>query len=777
MKQTNLLKSDFHILVRFENQFKPKYKIYNLITKKLSYDIEITGPRKKITEEDIIEFSKEKMHELDTYFDPNTKSIVKYPAKNYNKNLNYIFENILTKSGFRIRKNQIALSSIMFNSTMQGNIGLCEAEVGTGKTHAFLVALLMYQKLNSIENTFRSSIDNDRDCLSENQRKPFIISTSSIALQNAILKDYIPQISKLLTTYEYDQLFRQKLIDCQLSPVIRKGKEHYICDKKLIEINDKTTENRKLLNRLISLDYYEIDLDNLTEITESFKKKINVPNGCNNSCELSKQCRFKKLGENLKLKSNQIQICNHNYFLADIKNRKQKFPSLLPSYSAIVIDEAHKLEEVARQMYGCEITKKEVNNLVDVALRVLSKNIDIENLNIIGEEVIEINESFFDQLTNKIIIQKKNDDESEIARFKTRITKDMFDKMKSIKENLEKINKEVEIMNTMGNLKKDNTQELFNNVRGTIEKFKMYINNPENILYWLEEEKTRKIYKLCCIPKDLQTQLCNDIFQNKIPILLTSGTLSVDGDFTFLKHKLGINKIENRKINEISLSSPFNYENNCVIYVKDNILYPDYKNPNYINLISKEIEELIKATDGRTMVLFTSYKVLDLVYQKLVSIRKDYDFLKSTRGDINIIDKFKRSYKSVLFATGSCWEGIDIPGDSLTSLIIVKLPFPVPDPILDYKKTLFESNKEFFNQVLYPEMILKLKQGFGRLIRKETDTGVVSILDSRINKGMDLRDKVIACLPKCRVVNNIDDVKEFIKKNKSDDYFKVKAKK
>lgn len=350
----------------------------------------------------------------------------------------------------------------------------------------------------------------------------------------------------------------------------------------------------------------------------------------------------------------------------------------------------------------------------------------------------------------------------------------MLKDMNRIRNGLERISKAVEIQGTMEDSKKkkkDNTQELFYRINGLIEKFNSFIKNSDNIIYWLEEAGNKYRTKLCCIPKNLDVQLYNDIFQNKFPVILTSGTMSVDGDFNFLKSRLGMTKVRHRSINEISVKSPFDYESNCIIYIKDNMPYPDYKDKNYIDTITQEIGELIKATDGRTMVLFTSYRVLNTVYQGLAHMIAQYTFLKSARSDITIIDKFKGANKPVLFATGSCWEGIDIPGDALSSLIIVKLPFPVPDPILEYKLSLLQTEDEFRKEVLFPEMIIKLKQGFGRLIRKETDTGVVSILDSRLNARKSFRNEVLKCLPKCNVVNSIDSVQEFMKDRKDDSYF------
>jgi len=130
-----------------------------------------------------------------------------------------------------------------------------------------------------------------------------------------------------------------------------------------------------------------------------------------------------------------------------------------------------------------------------------------------------------------------------------------------------------------------------------------------------------------------------------------------------------------------------------------------------------------------------------------------------------------QSGNGVLFAAGSMWEGVDLPGDILSSLIIVKLPFPVPDPISEYEETLYETVEEYKNSVVVPEMIVMLKQGAGRLIRSETDTGVVAILDCRVRRGGRYRERVLTCFPGCRVTAETNKVQQFISRVKKPAYF------
>jgi len=141
------------------------------------------------------------------------------------------------------------------------------------------------------------------------------------------------------------------------------------------------------------------------------------------------------------------------------------------------------------------------------------------------------------------------------------------------------------------------------------------------------------------------------------------------------------------------------------------------------------------------------------------------------KGGIREIERFKQSGNGIMFAAGALWEGIDIPGDALSMLIIVKLPFAVPDPIGEYEQTLYQDMDEYKECIIVPEMLIKLKQGFGRLIRTEDDTGVVAILDSRVNRSGAYRQQVLDALPDCYVTDDMSMVGGFMRVKKSPDYF------
>ena len=192
----------------------------------------------------------------------------------------------------------------------------------------------------------------------------------------------------------------------------------------------------------------------------------------------------------------------------------------------------------------------------------------------------------------------------------------------------------------------------------------------------------------------------------------------------------------------------------------------------YIAAISDEIVKIVKATNGHAAILFTSYKVLEAVYRQTKDRLTQYELIRMTRSNKSAIADFKKSKNGVLFASGSMWEGVDCIGDCLSSVIIPRLPFPMRSATMESKKEECNGLGEFVNTICVPEMLIKLRQGLGRLIRCETDTGLISILDTRATTGK-YADKVGNVLAKYTKAETLDEVEAFFREVKSPAYFEV----
>jgi len=291
------------------------------------------------------------------------------------------------------------------------------------------------------------------------------------------------------------------------------------------------------------------------------------------------------------------------------------------------------------------------------------------------------------------------------------------------------------------------------------------------IIYWIENPFLKGQCVFASIPIALSKELGFDLWRADDSKILTSGTLAVKGDFDYIRNELGMKAAMGSRIEELTKESPFDFQENCMIHIPENLPYPSKIDEKYLSRIADKVEELVKASNGHAMVLFTSYKPLKIVYEKLKNRLADYDIVLMSRGNKDAINEFKKTKNGVLFATGSAWEGVNIPGDLLSHLIIVKLPFPIPDPISEYERTMYSSMEDYINAVVVPKMLIKLRQGVGRLIRKETDSGVISILDARAGKEGKYHSQVIEALPECEVVESVQEVKFFYIDKKSDDFF------
>lgn len=288
-------------------------------------------------------------------------------------------------------------------------------------------------------------------------------------------------------------------------------------------------------------------------------------------------------------------------------------------------------------------------------------------------------------------------------------------------------------------------------------------HHPQSIL-WLEMTGAAA-GRVCALPKQLDYLLAEDIWSADIPYILTSGTLSVGGDFTHFKRNNGIVLAENRRILETSKASPFDYQSHALLYLAQDMPAPVNGDSGYFEAIVSRITELVYAARGHTMILFTSYRMMEQVHDELSRQVTEFPLYRMGKGRLDALDAFRNSRNGVLCASDSAGEGIDLAGDILSSLIVVRLPFPV----LEYEKTLYSDFYAYLNEVIVPGMLIKLRQWIGRGIRRESDTCVFSILDSRADRRY--KNDILAALPDMPVTERLSDVSRFIRSKKDNAYF------
>jgi ATP-dependent DNA helicase DinG len=671
----------------------------------------------------------------------------------------HIFTEILPQFGYAVRENQVELAGQILAVLARRGLILAESEVGTGKTHAYLIAATAAKRGRLNDSWLRGHYP--KQSWAESAYMPVVISTSSIALQNAVIKDYIPELSRILLQHD--------IIQTPLTAAVRKGREHYICEQRFQRhYNNAADEVKHLLYDFVG-STAPFDLTNADTLSPYIKRGICVSEKCGDNCPHRTKCRYQKHLREINDPKVDFQITNHNYFLADTLHRAGGKRPLLPNYQLVIIDEAHKFLAAARSMYGLELTSDELPELArEIHTFISNRATTGVNVHRLAKRFSEQSEKLFRKLTANAA---EPDDDTE--RFPAIIDSEVLHYLRNIAGVATELAGAVESSRVHKLYKERQSKALW---RLNIVQEKVSALRKQNkLIHWFEKSGSVEggSSSLCAIPKDLNERLYKDLWSRGIPILLTSGTLSASGDFSRIKETLGIDRVIPFKVSDTTMPSPFNHRKNCLMYISENVPFPDNKDKHYITAVANEVERLILAAHGHAVVLFTSYNVMGRVHALLKARNLPFPLFRLERGGVNAIGRFKQSKNGILLASGALWEGIDIPGDTLSLLIIVKLPFAVPDPIGDYERSLCDSMEEYKTKAIVPDMLVKLKQGFGRLIRTETDTGVVAILDSRANNRGAYRERVLAALPECRVVSSTTEIKNFMRTRKSSAFFDI----
>jgi len=675
----------------------------------------------------------------------------------------HIFERLLPMHGYTCRTEQTGLAAHILQAFCRRAVSLSEAGVGIGKTHAYLIAAVLVKRGHI--NDFW--ISGKYPGMGFAGAMPVVAATSGIALQRAIAKDYIPEISRIL--------MGSGIITRPLSCVIRKGKEHYVCDRRLLVFfqKDAGVKEKQLLEPLIN-GKGGIDLGEMDSLTPYIKRRINAAN-CSSNCGRRDACRYMRFLKDAKSDKYDFQVCNHNYLLADVLRRAKGQRPLIPNYQAVVIDEAHKFPQAARQMYEIVLSSLTLSGIAKTIRSFVFRP---------GQSTAELcrdADKLDGQAERLFRVLEENIPDSayheEAERFKTGIDSTAQRHLQNIRAIIGRLTTGLEERQVLRKYERLYAHTLWKlkNAKEQVSAFERH----GDLVYWLE--KPEGLYSLdrdgpdeallCAIPKRLGELLHADLWSKGIPAVLTSGTLSASGDFTHIKPGLGLDKLPERMLMETSRPSPFHYKENALLYISRTVPFPDNRNVRYTRAVTDEMERLIMAAHGHTAALFTSYRPMELVFDALKARNLPFPLFKLGRGGMNAIERFRKSGNGVLFAAGSMWEGVDLPGDILSLLVIVKLPFAVPDPVSEYEQTQYGSIDKYKNAVIVPEMLVKLKQGFGRLIRSEADTGVCALLDSRVREDGAYRDRVLKALPDCRVTSNMEIVRNFILAKKPPAYF------
>ena len=624
------------------------------------------------------------------------------PYKKARRRADHIFRDLLPRYGLAVREGQLALCQQMLNALFFNKILLCDAGVGIGKTHAYLVACLLWRQFGPFF-----------------ENRPITISTSSISLQEAIVRDYLPRLS--------DILLRHGILTRPLNVVVRKGKQHFVCDMRLAERQARLAESGKSSRlRLLNQCTRHYDLDAVPGLSGYDRRLICVPVSCPKTCEGYGICQYHQFVRGSMNKAVDIQICNHNYLLADASHRLNGQRPLLQDCGILIVDEAHKLPEAARQMDSFSLSLQDIFALTDL--------LEKDRLTIHAQRLRDCARSLWNALEQQPEWNGQASVQPLIAELET----------------------------TLRSFRRELSPGMIYRLEEGIRQFSIFAQrDPRYVLYIQRTRKSGLL--LCAVSRNTPLRLEQAFWAQGVPSILTSGTLAAGGSFAHTRQAMGLTGCERGMT--FTAASPFDYEQNCLLY------FPKAERAGEETLwLAEQISLLVQATHGHTLVLFTSYHLMDAVHRRL-SNQLPFPCLQAWRGGQQVVQQFKALPNAVLFAAGPCWEGVDFPGDCVSSLILPRLPFPVPDAVSESERGQYPSLPEYIQQVIVPEMQKKLRQGFGRAIRTETDTCVVSILDRRAAPGGRYHQAALDALPPCGQADSIGQITAFIRAKKSPDYF------
>ncbi|MBR0483218.1 MAG: ATP-dependent DNA helicase [Oscillospiraceae bacterium] len=612
----------------------------------------------------------------------------------------------IAESGLESRAGQIEMALEISQAMMQKTPLAVEAEVGIGKSFAYLVpALIQYRK----------------------ERCQIVIATSTIALQEQLLRD--------IQTV-------QKMLGMNMEIVLAKGMKNYICMKKIQSMHKKHLKSISLshLQKLVldgKQDKSQIDLDIPDEEWEKMAVSHFGNRRCQ-KCECSSKCVYAQMRLRLKTR-NDIVICNQNMLASHLTKQKSGNGIFSSGLSVIIVDEAHNLESRFRESFTLSYTKAELIRPV----KDLGFCSEQKEIRMLTQKTLDLFSEMF-QIFKAQIREQKENSEQDTDIFYLRRTPKFHELLAKIKKNLTLIEPEHELSEIYYFL-----HEVYHESRKSI--------------VWLEY---RKEIRLCVCKRDIRKEISEMLYPPEKCTILTSATISDRQHGTaYEKCRYYLDSIgfpPDGKVAEPK-KSPFDYENHSILYCSVMLPFPSQENRKlYRKMAVPEIVRLLKITKGKTLILFTAKSDMDYVYKKLCSRNLPYRILKQNVSSSQEyqLKKFRNDINSVILGTGTFWEGINIKGESLSQVIIFKLPFPMPNPVLDSRMA---AAKSPLFEVSLPEMLIKLRQGVGRLIRSSKDKGIVSILDPRISSKSNVAYKkhVFEAVPIKNKTEKIEEIQDF----------------
>ncbi len=637
------------------------------------------------------------------------------------------------------RPSQLALVRKITESFNSDAIGVFEAGTGVGKSFAYLIPAMLWASLN---------------------KERVVVSTGTINLQQQLIEKDIP--------------LAEKIIGKKIKSILIKGRQNYVCLRRLNETGnerDLFDDETELFDKICAWSK-ETKTGSKSDLTfvppENIWQKVNSEaDACMGMrCPYRENCFVMKVRK--EAADANILVVNHHMLFADIESRMEGAgyddTAVLPPYKRVVLDEAHEIEDAATSFFSASFSRFKLIKQLNLLFRQRKSSVTgflftLGALSRSEDRSAEVEAEIIAAKSSVIALESaasesfENDYTMRLFSQSVRRFDGVLKEFSNLLVHLSVITGVVrEIIDAIDEDDRDNSAvyesravlRRLDDMVALCKNFNEWDEHPDQV-FWVQKSRLPPAlakgndnpfyFQFYQTPLDIAPLMNKGVYDPLKTVVCTSATLSVNKRFDFWKNRVGVTFAEQERVISGEFDSPFPYDKNMVFAVPSDVPFPDSED--FQSVIEDAVVRLILNAEGRTLVLFTSYD----------SLRHACDFARTTlrstgitvlkQGDddrFRLLKTFKEDTSSVLFATDSFWEGVDVPGESLSQVVIVKLPFGVPsDPVFAARaEQITKRGGSPFMELSVPESIIKFRQGFGRLMRRSDDRGAVVVLDRRI---------------------------------------------
>jgi len=624
---------------------------------------------------------------------------------------------------FEPRAGQLAMALAVAETFDEGGVLLAEAGTGTGKTLAYLVPAIL-------------------------SRQRVLVSTGTKNLQEQI--------------YFKDLPVSREALGVPFKAAYMKGRANYLCLHRLDQLRASPAVPHDFVSmvdewRSVTETGDRAELRDLPEDSSLWHDVSATADTClGNDCPQYQECYVTRMRQ--RAAESDIVIVNHHLLCADASVRQSSYGEVIPECHYAVLDEAHQLEDVATQYFGIAISNYRVDDLVRDGERALNLGTIEDADSNIRRSLLRVDDharEFFGRLA--MARQSRGSFGEERVRISGEWFGDIVDDGLGLISGLDALQHDMARMagtGSGGSIANEDAASLSQRAGEMRENLSLLLeaSNP-SFVYFLET-RNRGVF-LRAAPIDVSSIIRKQLLDRMRATILTSATLTVAGSFEYVKRRLGADDA-----NQMQVPSAFDFTEQAILYLPKHMPAP--KSPEYGDAVAREVLDLLRRTEGRAFVLFTSYAMLRSVRDRVESDLPYPLIVQGTAPRSALLAQFRSTPNAVLFATSSFWQGVDVVGEQLSCVIIDKLPFASPgDPITAARiEAITAEGGDAFQEYQVPLAILAMLQGLGRLIRHRSDRGVLAVLDPRL-RTMGYGRRFLDSFPPAPVTQNPEAVSRF----------------